>query len=96
MSFEEKFHPKIKHDLKALDKSVVNSIKTIHLDKILKDPYSNDRLKGKLSALYSYHFSQNSVAYRIAYKIENDTIIFYYMMSKRENFYKNLQKRIGH
>jgi len=49
MSFKEKFHPKIKHDLKALDKSVIQSIKTVHLDEVLNNPYDNDKLKGKLS-----------------------------------------------
>jgi len=94
MTFKEEFHPKIKSDLKKIDKSAIAKIKTVHLNNILENPYKYDSLKGRLSNLYSYHFKENSVDYRIAYEINNDTIIFYYMIAKRENFYKSIQKRI--
>ena len=94
MTFKEEFHPKIKSDLKKIDKGAVLKIKTIHLNNILKNPYQYGSLKGKLSNLYSYHFKENSVDYRIAYEINNNIIIFYYMIAKRENFYKNIEKRV--
>ncbi len=94
MAYAEEFHPKFKNDLKSIDKSVVKEIKNIHLDNILKNPLSNPLLKGKLSHIRSYHFSKNSVQYRIAYEIiEDDKVIFHYMVSKRENFYKKLENR---
>lgn len=94
MQFKEEFHPKIKSDLKQLDKSVVVKIKDTHLNKILTDPYNCEKLQGSLSDIYSYHFRENKVDYRIAYEICDDTVIFYYMIGKRENFYKNLEKRV--
>ncbi len=95
MDYVEKFHPKFKQDLKNIDKSVIKDIKNIHLDKILKNPLANPSLSGKLSFLKSYHFSKNSVSYRIAYEVrEENKIIFYYMVATRENFYKKLEKRI--
>ena len=94
MDYIEEFHPKFKQDLKSIDKSVVKEIQKIHLDNILKNPLSYPALKGKLSSLRSYHFSKNSVSYRIAYEvIENNKVIFYYMVAKRENFYKKLENR---
>jgi len=94
MVFKEEFHSKIKSDLKQLDKSVVSNIKNIHLDKIIKNPYECEKLKGNLSQIYSYHFRENRVDYRIAYEIKDDVILFYYMIAKRENFYKSLEKRV--
>jgi len=93
MIYKEKFHSKIKSDLKKIDKSVVEKIKSIHLNIILKNPLIYDKLKGNLESFYSYHFTQNKVTYRIAYRIIDDEIIFYFLVAKRENFYKNLTQR---
>ena len=92
--YKEEFHPKFKSDLKKIDKSVIKEIKDVHLKNILEDPTINPKLKGELSSIYSYHFSQNRISYRIAYKIVNNEVIFYYMVAKRENFYKKLGNRI--
>jgi addiction module RelE/StbE family toxin len=95
MIFAELFHPKFKSDLKKIDKSVVKDIRDKHLDIILQDPMAYERLKGKLSHIYSYHFQKNSIQYRIAYEVlEEDKVIFHYMVATRENFYKKLEKRI--
>jgi len=95
MDYAEEFHPKFRTDLKKLDKSIIKEIRDIHLNNILKNPYFNPSLKGKLSHIRSYHFSKNKTAYRIAYEIkEQDKIIFHYMVAKRENFYKKLDKRV--
>jgi hypothetical protein len=40
MIFKEEFHPKIKSDLKQIDKGVVEKIKILHLNNILQDPGS--------------------------------------------------------
>ncbi len=95
MDYSESFHPKFKSDLKKIDKSVVKEIKEKHLDIILEDPTKSETLKGKLSHLYSYHFQKNGTQYRIAYEVlEDDKIIFHYMVATRENFYKKLENRI--
>ncbi|WP_294877822.1 type II toxin-antitoxin system mRNA interferase toxin, RelE/StbE family [Sulfurimonas sp. RIFOXYB12_FULL_35_9] len=94
MIFKEEFHPKIKSDLKQIDKGVVEKIKILHLNNILQDPCRYEPLKGSLSNLYSYHFRENKVEYRIAYEVKEETVIFYYMIGKRENLYKNIETRI--
>ena len=96
MDYAEAFHPKFRIGLKSIDKSVIKEIKEVHLNNILKNPLSNPTLKGKLSHIRSYHFSKNSVSYRIAYEIiKENKIIFYYMIAKRENFYKKLENRVN-
>jgi addiction module RelE/StbE family toxin len=95
MIFAESFHPKFKSDLKKIDKSVAKEIKDKHLDIILQDPMAYEKLKGKLSHIYSYHFQKNSIQYRIAYEVlKEDKVIFHYMVATRENFYKKLEKRV--
>ena len=95
MAFADAFHPKFKSDLKKVDKSAVKEIKEKHLDIILNNPMEGELLKGKLSHIRSYHFQKNSTRYRIAYEIlENEEILFHYMVATRENFYKKLENRI--
>ena len=94
MVYREEYHPKIKSDLKNIDKQVVKKIRDTHLNKILASPYGNPTLKGNLSNIYSYHFRENKVDYRIAYSIEKECIIFYYMVAKRENFYEKIKNRV--
>jgi len=95
MEFVDEFHPKFKSDLKKIDKSVAKEIKEKHLDIILTNPLEFEFLKGKLSHLRSYHFQKNSTQYRIAYEVmEDDKIVFHYMVATRENFYKKLENRV--
>ena len=95
MIYEQKFHSKFKSDLRNIDKSVIQKIKDIHLANIINNPLQYEKLKGNLFDFYSYHFKENRVDYRIAYKIiDENTIVVYYMVAKRENFYKNLEKRV--
>jgi addiction module RelE/StbE family toxin len=95
MEYSESFHPKFKSDLKKIDKSVAKSIKDEHLNIILENPREAEMLKGKLSHLHSYHFQKNGTQYRIAYEIlEDDKVIFHYMVATRENFYKKLDNRV--
>ena len=93
-TYKEAFHPKIKSDLKKIDKSVVKKIKAYHLQKILDDPFRYESLKGTLSGLRAYHFKEQGVEYRIAYEVTQERVIFYYMIAKRENFYKKITNRI--
>ena len=95
MAFVDAFHPKFKSDLKKIDKSVAKEIKEKHLDIILNNPMENELLKGKLSHIRSYHFQKNSVQYRIAYEVlEDEEVLFHYMVATRENFYKKLENRV--
>ena len=95
MEYSESFHPKFKSDLKKIDKSIAKEIKEKHLDIILENPMEAERLKGKLSNLHSYHFQKNGTQYRIAYEVlEDNKIVFHYMVATRENFYKKLENRV--
>jgi addiction module RelE/StbE family toxin len=92
--FKEKFHPKVKKDLKRLDKSLISKIPT-HLDRILENPYQNSQLKDNLSSVYSYHFRENRVEYRIAYTINEDNeVVIILLIGSRENFYREVFKRL--
>ena len=96
MAFADAFHPKFKSDLKKIDKSAAKEIKEKHLDIILNNPMGNEPLKGKLSHIRSYHFQKNSTQYRIAYEVlEDEEVLFHYMVATRENFYKKLENRIS-
>jgi len=96
MEYVESFHPKFKSDLRKIDKSAAKEIKEKHLDIILENPLACQSLKGKLSHIRSYHFQFNATQYRIAYEVLTDEkIVFHYMVSTRENFYKKLDNRIS-
>jgi mRNA-degrading endonuclease RelE of RelBE toxin-antitoxin system len=94
--FSEAFHPKVKSDLRKLDKKVAVEIRDVHLNRILDNPAIGSYLRGRLSHIRSYHFRHHSTEYRIAYEvIQEGKILFYYMVASRENFYKKLEQRIG-
>lgn len=94
MIYKLEFHPSFKKDLKNLDKKIALEVRDIHLDKICNSPFENPKLKGDLDGIYSYHFKSANTQYRIAYSVENEEIILYYMVAKRENFYRQLTNRI--
>ena len=95
MLYKEKYHPQVKKDLKRLDRKVVKEAFSKHIDNILRKPYSGEKLHGKLSGVFSYHFRVNKVEYRIAYFIESDKKIVYIVeIGKRESFYEILKRRL--
>jgi addiction module RelE/StbE family toxin len=95
MSYKDEYHPKIKTDLKKQDKEVIKEIYGIHIAKILKEPFDSEKLRGSLEGFLSYHFRTNKVDYRIAYAIEEDRkIVYFIMIGKRENFYDLLKRRL--
>jgi mRNA-degrading endonuclease RelE of RelBE toxin-antitoxin system len=56
---------------------------------------SGERLKGDLTAVYSYHLKVAGVEYRIAYQIkEQEIVVVVLQIGTHENFYKELKKRI--
>ncbi|EIW18741.1 MULTISPECIES: type II toxin-antitoxin system RelE/ParE family toxin [Pelosinus] len=80
--------------LRNLDKPIKNKI-IIILEKIAENPFVGERLKGNLTAIYSYHLKIASVEYRIAYQIKEQEIIIVIMqIGTRENFYEELKKRV--
>lgn len=96
MSYKDVYHPKVKSDLKKLDKPVVKDIHDIHLDFILDKPLAGERLYGELEEVFSYHFRKNKADYRIAYTVDDEKkIVYFIMIAKRENFYETLKRRLS-
>ena len=65
--YKDKYHPKVKKDLKKIDKSVQKDIIENQLNRILSDPEEvGSSLHGDLEGIKSFHFTKNKVEYRIA------------------------------
>jgi addiction module RelE/StbE family toxin len=95
MPYKEEYHPKVKSDLKKLDRGIIKEIFAMHIDKILQAPYKGGRLFGDLEGIFSYHFKKNKVDYRIAYAVEeNKSIVYIVKIGKRENFYEIIKRRL--
>lgn len=96
MAYKDEYHPKVKHDLKKLDKPVVKEIFEIHIEKILQNPNLGEQLYGDLEGVSSYHLRKNRVDYRIAYTINEDKqIVYIVLIGKREDFYEILKRRLS-
>jgi addiction module RelE/StbE family toxin len=92
--YSREYHPAFRKDLKKLDKPVIKEIQR-QLDIIVSLPMAGEELVGNLAGIYSHHFKYSSVEYRIAYMVENDKLIIYFISAtSRENFYKNLSRRV--
>jgi addiction module RelE/StbE family toxin len=93
--YRDQYHPKVKKDLKKLDKRLRQDIETTHIPEILKQPDQGEELVGDLSGMHAYHFNYQKHAYRIAYVIdEAANMVFVMMIGKRENFYTILKRRL--
>jgi addiction module RelE/StbE family toxin len=93
--YRDQYHPKVKKDLKKLDKRLRHEIETVHIPAILEEPEQGDELVGDLSGMRAYHFNYQKQTYRIAYVVdETVSIIFVMMIGKRENFYTILKRRL--
>lgn len=95
--YSYKYHPKVKNDLKKIDKPVQKEFIDIHRPKILEDPeISSEELTGDLAGIYSYHFRKNKIEYRASYFIDfSKKIIYFIMIAKRERFYETLKRRLS-
>jgi len=92
--YKDLYHPKIKKDLKNIDKLVKTAFINNHLDNILTNPIKYNELLGSLKGIYSYHFKINNVEYRACYTInEKDKEVYFLMIGKRENIYDILKRR---
>lgn len=96
MLYRDEYHPKVKADIKKLDKSILKELFSIHIEGILREPYAEEGLHGDLKGVFSYHFRKNKVDYRIAYTIdEGAKIVYILMIGKRESFYEILKRRLS-
>ena len=93
--YDDGYHPQVKKDLKKLDKSLRTKIKDTFIPEILSNPLIYSSLSGALVGIRSFHFSDNRVEYRICYLVnEEANSVFFLMISKRENIYKILKRRL--
>ncbi len=89
------YHSSIRKDLKRLDKPAVLFLKQEVLPVIANNPYNGQLLHGEFRHYRKYVFSFNRVSYRIAYEImQNDTVVLLILVGTRENFYKELKRRV--
>ena len=96
MPYKDEYHPKVRSDLKKLDKSVARDIYDIQLDNVLGEPHMGQELHGELEGISTFHFRKNKVDYRIAYSInEAKRVVYFLMIAKRENFYDLLKRRLS-
>jgi mRNA-degrading endonuclease RelE of RelBE toxin-antitoxin system len=80
----KKFPPNLKEKIKEESEIIGN------------DPYACEELKGPLRGVRSYHFVQNSIEYRIAYRIlEDKKEIEIVLVKSRESFYQTLRRVIN-
>ena len=93
--YEAEYHPKIRKDLKKIDPSIREKIRTVHIPSILSDPGSGENLAGDLKGTSCYHFKVAKQEFRIAYVIDEKTEkVYIQIIAKRGDFYKLLKRRI--
>ena len=93
--YKDEYHPRVKRDLKKLDHSVREEIKSIHIQTIRTNPKVGETLVGDLAGVRSYHFKAANQDYRIAYvHSEPERKVFILMIAKRESFYTVLKRRV--
>ena len=89
------YHSSIRKDLKRLDKPAVLFLKQKVLPLIVDNPYQGQLLHGEFRQYRKYVFNFNKVSYRIAYEImQNNTVVLLILVGTRENFYKELKRRV--
>ena len=84
MSFKILYHKNIKKDLKGLDKSMIDAFIKIVENRISENPFSGERLKGKLKDIWKYRTGN----YRILYSIRQDLLtVLVLRIRHRKNVY---------
>lgn len=78
------YHKNIKKDLKSLEKSMVDSFFKIVETRISENPFSGERLKGKLRDIWKYRIGN----YRVLYTIQqNEVRVLVLRVRHRKNVY---------
>jgi addiction module RelE/StbE family toxin len=86
----------VRKDLKKLDPPVRQVIREEHLPRIQADPEIGEPLLHTFKGLWSYHFSQGGVGYRIIYEIDyQHQVVILMLIDSRERLYQQLRRRVG-
>lgn len=93
-TYSKTYHNAFAKDIKNFDKPL--KLKLLNMiDEIVSNPLVGKMLTGNLSSIYSYHFSYDKTQYRVAYTVEEDKLLVYFIsVASRENFYKQLKRRL--
>ncbi len=84
MNFRILYHKNIKKDLKSLDSNIIDNFFKIVEDRIAKNPFSGERLKGKLRDIWKYRIGN----YRVLYAIHQDELrVLVLRFRHRKNVY---------
>lgn len=84
----------VEKDLKRIDRSIAKIIYLEIQNEIAINPTQGKQLNRKHGVL-SWKIRAGKTDYRVAYRVDNQNQIVYLLMVKsRENFYKELEKRI--
>jgi mRNA interferase RelE/StbE len=84
LGFRILYHKNIKKDLRSLDKSIVDTFIKIVESRISKNPFSGERLKGKLRDIWKYRIG----SYRVLYTIHQDELrVLVLRFRHRKNVY---------
>ena len=95
MAYEIQAVGSVRKDLKRLERSLQEEIRSQHFPKIREDPARGHPLLGEFHGLRSYHFSYRGADYRIVYEVfKEEGILLILMLGKREGFYQALQRRL--
>ena len=84
MAYRILYHKNIKKDLKSLDKSIADTFIRIIETGISENPFSGERLKGKLRDIWKYRIGN----YRVLYTIHQDELrVLVLRLRHRKNVY---------
>lgn len=84
----------VEKDLKRIDRSIAKIIYLEIQNEIAINPTRGKQLTGKHGVL-SWKIRTGKTDYRVAYRVDSSNQLIYLLMIKsRENFYKELEKRI--
>ena len=80
--------------LKKLDRPIRLKVFQV-LEEIARNPLLGQKLTADMKPVYSCHFRDNGVEYRIAYLFqESQSRIIVLLIGTRENFYSELRKQM--
>ena len=81
----------IKYLKKLKDQRLKQKFVNVIYDNIAISPYNGKQKSGDLSGVWSVGFNYAGTTYRVAYEIQNDSIIPVLLCGTHENFYEQLK-----
>jgi mRNA-degrading endonuclease RelE of RelBE toxin-antitoxin system len=90
------YHPKVKKDLKSLDKAVAHEIVTSVIPSVSEHLENGIKLSGELKNFYKFSFHVKGISYRIIYELsksENKNLYILFI-GPRENAYEKVLRRL--